>query len=200
MSFYFYLTPCPRNPPDLSSYSPTLLLFYPCLILIWGLLVFIGRPLALHLFCCVMNKCLLSMSPCHVFFCGTPAKHRAKERGGRGVASHYFIAAEQQCVPWRLKKLNAEASFPVFCLSQSVYFFLSHLLLHMSLFFSLLLICLNYNSLTSLPVVQTQTDKHTHYQTLSCSERLCVQRPNYPTTLVYISVGEEWQWTVLKLK
>lgn len=165
MTIYVFLflsrTMSPK-PSHINPYSPTLLLFYPCLILILGLLVFIGRPLALHLSCCVMNKCLLSMFPCHVFFCGTPAKHRAKERGGRGVASHYFIAAEQQCVPWRLKKLNAEASLPVFCLSQSVYFFLSHLLLHMSLFISLLLICLNYNSLTSLPVVQTQTDEHTH--------------------------------------
>uniref|UniRef100_A0AAX7T8H0 Catenin delta 2 n=1 Tax=Astatotilapia calliptera TaxID=8154 RepID=A0AAX7T8H0_ASTCA len=39
------------KPSHINPYSPTLLLFYPCLILILGLLVFIGRPLALHLSC-----------------------------------------------------------------------------------------------------------------------------------------------------
>lgn len=160
MSFHFYLAPCHLNPPDLSSYSPTLLLFYPCLILILGLLVFTGRPLALHLFCCVMNKCLLSMSPCHVFSVGLLPNTEQRREGG--VASHYFIADEQQCVPWRLKKIKCRGITPCFLsLSICIFLLISFVAAYVSIFFPLLLICLNYNSLTSLPVVQTQTDEHT---------------------------------------
>lgn len=63
---------------------------------------------ALHLFCCVMNKCLLSLTSLpHV--CGIPAKHRAC--GGGGTASHYFTADKQQCVQLRLNKWKTEALF-----------------------------------------------------------------------------------------
>lgn len=143
---------------------PTFLLFCPCLIFILVLLVFGGRPLALHLFCCVSNKCLLSMSslPC---FCGTPAKHRAK---GGDTASHYFIADEQQCVPWRLKKkIKNRGITSFFCLSQSVYFFLSHLLLHMSLFFCHIFFLCFWILATITHPVPYQSCKHTQIHTAS---------------------------------
>lgn len=43
---------------------------------------------ALHLFCCVMNKCLLSLTSLpHV--CGIPAKHRACGGGGHCISLFY---------------------------------------------------------------------------------------------------------------
>ena len=108
-SFHFILIHVPQA--LLTRLSQNLILFFlfPILIL---LCVFRERPL--HLFCSVMNKCLLSMSSlplCLWDSCQTQSK-----RGD--TASHYSIADDWQCVPWRLK--NEIQRHP--CLSVSLTF------------------------------------------------------------------------------
>lgn len=55
-----------------------------------------------------MNKCLLSVSflaPCLWDSCQTQSEKKGWEEGGDDDAtSHYFIADDQQCAPWRLPK------------------------------------------------------------------------------------------------
>lgn len=140
MTIYVFLflsrTMSPK-PSHINPYSPTLLLFYPCLILILGLLVFIGRPLALHLSCCVMNKCLLSMFPCHVFFCGTAAKHRAKERGGRGGCISLFYSCRTAMCSMEIKKIKCRGITPCFLsLSICIFLLISFVAAYVSIFFS----------------------------------------------------------------
>lgn len=168
----FHFKPFHPIPADSSSYFPSLLLFFTFLILIL-LSVFSEGGLTFVLLC---NE---QMPAVNVFLalCLWDSCQTQSKRGD--TTSHYFIADDQQCVPWRFKKWNTEASLSLALFSLSLLIstlFLPilcvamHVALYFSVTFSLLLIwCI---SISPLPLPLTQTHTH-HHPYLSIIEVVC---------------------------